>query len=100
MSICGGGAKSRFWKQMIADVFGMPISTAECTEGAVLGAAILGGVASGVYPSVEKGCEAAVRKATTLEPNNSDNEAYLRTYKLYTELYPALKKEFERLRKI
>ena len=55
MILCGGGSKSVFWRQMLCDVFAMPVRTVG-GEGAALGAAILGGCAGGVYQSIEDGC--------------------------------------------
>ena len=57
MVICGGGAKSMFWRQMIADVYGVNVKNAECGEGPAYGAAALGAVACGAFSTVESVCE-------------------------------------------
>ncbi len=100
MMLCGGGAKSRFWGQMISDVYGLPIVTPESNEGAALGAAILGGCAAGVYSSVQEGCDAAVRAGNTISPDSASHEKYLDFYKIYQGLYPALKSSFAKLASI
>ena len=68
MAICGGGAKSELWRQMLTDVYGISLHLRESSEGAVLGAAILGGCAAGVYASVEEGCARTVRNAGISTP--------------------------------
>ena len=98
MAICGGGAKSPLWRQMIADLYGMPLRTLTSSEGAALGAAILGGVAAGIYPSVADGCRAAVKAKETTEPDTARGDAYRKHYALYTRIYNALQSEFAALR--
>lgn len=100
MALCGGGAKSAFWREMITDVYGLPIQIKESSEGAALGAAILGGCAAGVYPSVEAGCQTAVRNKLVFDPNKQNHDAYMQYYALYNRLYPSLKEHFEKLQEL
>ena len=100
MALCGGGAKSDFWRSMLTDLYGMPTSVRESTEGAALGAAILGGCAAGVYSSVEDGCRRAVRNRSESTPNGENHAAYLRCYRFYDALYPAIKESFAQLKEI
>ena len=51
----GGGARSPFWRQMQADVLGVPVVTVAPSGGAPYGAAILAAVGSGRFGSVEGG---------------------------------------------
>ncbi len=92
----GGGAKSAFWRQMMADVFELKISTQNATEGAAFGAAILAGVGAGIFPSVEEACAQCIRTTgeTTPGPNT---KVYKDFYPRFRSLYPALKDEFEAL---
>ena len=46
LRVNGGGARSPFWRQMIADIFGIPVVTVNSTDGPAYGAAIM--AASGV----------------------------------------------------
>ena len=57
----GGGAKSSVWRQIQADVFNYPLSTIAIDEGPALGAALLAGVGTDVYGSVEEACSAVVK---------------------------------------
>lgn len=100
MAVCGGGAKSPLWRQMLADVYAVPVKTLESSEGAALGAAILGGCAAGVYASVEEGCARAVRPKETTAVNEENHEKYMQVYGVYNGLYRALKPSFDRLKRL
>lgn len=91
MALCGGGGKSRFWQQMLCDIYGIPIKTLHSAECAALGAAILGGCAAGVYASVEQGCAQAVKARAPVYPDAASTAEYRKFYALYRSLYPALK---------
>ncbi|MBQ8653755.1 MAG: xylulokinase [Clostridia bacterium] len=100
MLACGGGAKSPFWRQMMADVFGMPVQTLTNAEGPALGAAILAGVAAGVYESVPAACEKVVVGNEPQQPDAEAGKAYEPFYELYCQLYPALKESYAALAKM
>ncbi|MFL5654695.1 MAG: xylulokinase [Ktedonobacteraceae bacterium] len=89
--VTGGGAKSPFWRQIIADVLGIELVTTNATEGPAFGAALLAGVASGLYTSVEQACEATVRVMERTEPRPEAERIYAQAYETYRALYPALK---------
>ena len=97
MLACGGGARSPFWRQMMADVFGLPVQTVQAPESPALGAAILAGVAAGVYPDVPSASAALVRPGEALLPDAERSAAYEPYYRLYESLYPALKPACGRL---
>ena len=97
MAVCGGGGRSPFWRQMLADVYGCPVKTIASAEGPALGAAILAGVGAGVYASVPEGCAAAVRTGENQQPVPENSAAYEPFYQLYRELYPALRNSFHAL---
>ena len=82
---------------MLADVYGCGVKTAASAEGPALGAAILAGVGAGVYASVDEGCAAAVRAGAVQEPDRAAGAAYEPYYRLYRELYPALRSSFHTL---
>jgi len=91
MRATGGGAKSPLWRQIITDVLGVELVTTNATEGPAFGAALLAGVAGGVYPSVQQACEQTVRIVERTEPNPQAVQAYVKAYETYRALYPALK---------
>jgi xylulokinase len=81
----GGGARSRLWNQIKADVCNRPVVTLANEETGLLGDAILAGVASGVFQSIEDGCSAMVRVKQSLLPG-AEAEAYTEPYRRYCEL--------------
>src|SRR6266704_181362 len=87
----GGGAKSLPWRQILADVLGVQLVTTTAEEGPAFGAALLAGVASGVYASVPQACEITVRVVDYTEPRPELESVYARAYEKYRALYPALK---------
>lgn len=97
MAACGGGGRSPFWRQILADLYGCPVKTIASPEGPALGAAILAGVGAGVYSSVAQGCETAVRTGPTQQPVPANSQAYEPCYQLYCRLYPALRESFRAL---
>jgi xylulokinase len=87
----GGGARGTVWRQVQADVYGMPVDLVEAEEGPAYGAALLAGVGVGAWPSVESACEAAVRVAKRIEPDKKDSAVMNRQYGAYKKMYPALR---------
>src|SRR5262249_30018346 len=87
----GGGAKSPLWGQILADVLGVELVITSATEGPAFGAALLAGVASGVYRSVPEACDQTVRILARVEPQPQHKPAYDQAYADYRALYPALK---------
>ncbi len=75
----GGGAQSPLWCQIKADMTGKRLITLENEETACLGAAILAGVGTGVYESVETAAQKAVAVKRIYEPSGEDyTECYAR----------------------
>ncbi len=91
----GGGARSRIWKQMEADIVGRPVLTTTNEEAATLGAAILAGKAVGLYSSVEEAAGKMVQIKERFEPNSSNRTIYDETFGTYLKLYDALCPLFE-----
>ena len=90
--ILGGPTRSRVWNQIQADVYGVPVTTLEVTDATVLGAAILGGVGAGVFPSIPAGVEAMVRLGERYEPDPRNAETYSKLYDTYCRAYEGLDK--------
>jgi xylulokinase len=93
----GGGSKSRFWKQILADVLGTELIMMSTTEGAAYGAALLAGVGLGVWPDVEAACDAAVKIVGCVSPDELNERVYGEMYDHYRALYPTLKTTFNKL---
>ena len=97
MLACGGGARSALWRQMLADVFALPVAVPLNDEGPAFGAALLAGVGAGIYPSVEDACARTVQTSDPIAPDAVTGARYAPYYELYAELYPALAPQFIRL---
>ncbi len=89
--LSGGGAKSDFWRQMLADVFAKRTVTLETQEGSAYGASLLALVGTGEYSSVPEVCGAAVREVDSVSPRADESHVYAQGHRAYQLLYPALK---------
>ena len=79
----GGGARSAFWSQMIADVAGAPVIAPKGSEFGAMGAALLASVAIGWRPSVRGAELAATREARRYEPNSALSGVYNQAFARY-----------------
>jgi xylulokinase len=95
--LTGGGAKSPFWRQMMADVFDVPVAITTSTEGPAFGAAILGGVAAGAFASVEEAADALVHVTARLAPDPVAASRYRAVHAAYRGLYGDLRDRFRAL---
>ena len=88
----GGAAKSKVWMQIAADVLNRPIAITSVTEGAALGAALVGARGAGIVASEEEMAEIITRAAPVaevLEPRPEHAERYAERFEIYREVYPA-----------
>jgi sugar (pentulose or hexulose) kinase len=91
MRSLGGGAKSPLWCQIKADLTGLPVTTTKNTEDAAcLGAAVLSGVATGVWASAPEALSGIVEVDRRFEPDPGQREEYERLYASYRRLYDSL----------
>jgi xylulokinase len=86
----GGGARSTLGLQLRAAMTGLRIETPEVREAACLGAAILGGVATGLYRDVAEAVAQTVRPGAVMDPDPTLAAAYTEQRARYREMYPAL----------
>jgi xylulokinase len=93
----GGGARSRLWLQLKADITGIPVITPRITEAAAFGAALLAGAGAGLWSSAAEGAEHFLELTDTYEPDASRHAAYSELYERYRELYPAVAPISQRL---
>ncbi len=89
----GGGARSAFWRQVQADVYGVPVVPELAGEGPAMGAALLAGAGTGAF-ALADGAARAVRTGDPVQPSPAQVAAYQRAYANYDRLYPALKDIF------
>ncbi len=96
-NICGGGAKSDLWKQIMANVLGIKINTVEVEEGPAYGGAILAAVGNGEYASVVDAASQIVKKKDSVEPDAALTALYEKRYQSFVKMYPALKDVMQEL---
>ncbi|WP_438432034.1 xylulokinase [Gorillibacterium sp. sgz500922] len=96
LRVNGGGARSLFWRQMIADIFGYPVVTVNSTDGPAYGAAVM--AASGVLGrAIPELCGEWIQVVDRVEPIPANQAAYERYYEVYRTMYPTLRDTFHQL---
>lgn len=98
LRITGGGAKSKVWAQMIADIMNVNVSTIEIEEGPSLGAAILAMVGVKAYPSVDVACQSIIQEKDVFIPNPDHVKIYKQKYQVFSHIYPSIKQVFTLLK--
>ena len=88
--LVGGGARSAIWKQIFADVTGLPILTPVQEVEAPLGDAFMAAVGAGFITDYTE-MQSWITMNPAIKPNPSAHQEYKKYYALYKELYPALK---------
>lgn len=96
-TICGGGARSKTWRQIIANVLNVPVCSPMSEQGPALGAAILAMVGCGEYDSVQAAIEKSVKLKDEIRPDKQAVENYNEKYRVYRQLYPLLKDIFPQM---
>ena len=93
----GGGTKNPLWVQQHADITGAAIYLPEEPEAVLLGAALLGAVASGAYPDIPAAMRSLCRTASVVTPNPDTAAYHAAKYEIYRELYAQQKARRERM---
>ncbi len=88
--LVGGGARSPLWRQIKADVTGLPVSITGVTETTALGAAMLALVGAGILGSLSEGVERMARVVETRDPDPRVSALYEDYYQLYRATYFSL----------
>jgi xylulokinase len=89
--VSGGGARSELWLRIAASVLGVPLEQTAVEEGAAYGAALLAGVAGGVFADVHEAVRACVTVRDIVEPDPAWERSYAAGYERFRSLYPALR---------
>lgn len=95
--LSGGGARSPFWRQLQADIYGSACCTVNSDEGAAYGVALLAAVGTGRFANIQEACESAVAVTDTVKPDQARMKRYQALHGQYQRLYPALKTEFSNI---
>ncbi len=92
--ICGGGARSALWKQIIANVLNAELECLESEQGPGMGGAMLAMVACGEFACVADCCKKLVRVASVVKPEPELASKYEARYQQFKKIYPAVKALF------
>ncbi|MCC7191313.1 MAG: xylulokinase [Phycisphaeraceae bacterium] len=98
--LSGGGARSRFWRQLQANIYNKQVATINAQEGPAYGVALLAGVGTGIWKSVPEACNASIRETEKLKPNAKAAKQYEQGHAQYQRLYAALVEEFDQIAKL
>ncbi len=96
-TVCGGGAKSRLWLQMLANILDIELKLPATEQGPGYGGAMLAGVAAGAFKDVAQACEKIVAIRDTVQPDAAAVASYDARYRAWHDLYPALKPSFAKM---
>ncbi|WP_298981229.1 FGGY-family carbohydrate kinase [Caldilinea sp.] len=94
--VTNGGARSMLWKQITADVLGLPLEQIARHPGSSLGAAFVAGMGVGAFRRWEE-IERYIQIEGVVEPNLTNHARYREFFHLYRAIYEALKDVYPRL---
>ncbi|MCX7265096.1 MAG: XylB [Betaproteobacteria bacterium] len=88
----GGGSHSRFWAHIKADILQLDYGMTEFQDASALGAAMLGGVASGYFSGLQDNALPCVKVSSQwVKPSKAPHiETYKHHFDIFTRLYPVL----------
>jgi xylulokinase len=98
--VVGGGARSALWRQIKADVTGLPISITNTVETTALGAGILALAGSGLIDTLDEAVKLTTHVVETRQPDEKNRALYQEYYQLYRATYFSLLPVFEQASKI
>lgn len=99
--ITGGGTKDPIWLQIKSDIMGKVLYVQSFSETGMLGAAMLGGICSGIYNGfLDAINQAAKTSYYKINPNLENYKKYNKLSFFYNSLYQTLEHEYDKLREI
>ncbi|MBQ7115662.1 MAG: xylulokinase [Clostridia bacterium] len=96
--LCGGGAKSRLWRKILANVLNIKLNIPVAEEGPGYGTAILAMVGAGEYESVSEAAERLVEIKENIIPEEELVALYEEKYRKFRLIYPTVKELYKSLR--
>jgi xylulokinase len=96
----GGGARHRLWRQLQADVYGRQVRRPVAEEGPAYGAALLAGVAAGVYRDVAEAAALVAIEPGAVQPDPATRDVYEESLRLYRSLYDSTRTAMRALREL
>ena len=87
----GGGARSREWMQMKADMLNTPVTALATVDAGTVGSAMLTGTAIGIFKNLKDAAEHMVEKRQEYQPNKEMHRKYMQIYDRYKGVYKAVR---------
>ena len=91
LNATGGGAKSKVWMQMKADVLGLPITALKTSDAGTVGSAMLTGIAAGIFKDLGDAASRMVEETETYVPREEMHEQYMKIFERYKAVYEAVR---------
>ncbi len=91
LNATGGGAKSRRWIQMKADVLNLPITVLKTADAGTVGSAMLTGIAVGLFSDLQDAAAHMIQESDTCRPRQEMHEKYMKVYERYKAVYQAVR---------
>jgi xylulokinase len=88
--VSGGGSRGDLWLEILAAILNLPLERTALDAGAAYGAALLGGIAAGVFADAHEALAQCVTATTTIEPNPALVARYAAIRPAFQSLYPTL----------
>ena len=87
----GGGANSKVWMQMKADILNIPITALKTVDAGTVGSAMLTGIVVGCFKDLNEAARAMIEKKKVYQPRADMHEKYNKIYEKYRKLYKAVR---------
>lgn len=91
MHATGGGARSKAWMQMKADMFNLPMTALKTADAGTVGSAMLTGVEIGLFRNLEEAADYMVEETEVYYPCKERHEKYMKVYERYKQVYQAVR---------
>lgn len=91
LNATGGGAHSKEWMQMKADMLDMEITSLETVDAGTVGSAMLTGIAVGIFDDLKQAAQVMVHEVSTYKPRKEMHEKYMEIYERYEQVYRAVR---------
>lgn len=92
--LIGGGAKSKVWRQIMADVLDMPLSYTKSNDSS-LGSAMMAGTAIGLFSGSQDSVDKCVKIKEIIRPDPEAAQKYKKSFQIYKELQRALEAVYQ-----
>ena len=96
--LCGGGAKSKLWRLILANVLDIELNIPVTEQGPGYGAAILAMVGAGDLASVREAADQFFSIKETVKPDRALSALYAERYEKYRRIYPAVKNLYQNMK--